>query len=627
MNENVLQDLREGATAALKAAASDRQMLVPVLGAGASIPLGLPSWSDLALSLAKLHRLSEDISSRTNQLAEIRLKVGEANFNRVLQQELTVDSQITTVALQALALTNVDKIITTNLDHAVEQAYTMVRRPLNPAAVFAGSSISEIAAFRDSKETPKLLKLHGSLERPSSWIFTQEQYKQVYIRDGHVRELWAHIGTPFFIGFSLSDADIASALRQAIKWDVKSYAAMPIREVAERRAELADHNVIPIAFDKFEYLPEIIDQVFGCDSIIDSRVEVRSKAGIFIHTGAASIETIGSDAHSASVVAAVQNAIEPRPSRSLVSGETRRETGDKKKYLDLLSLSLSEKPKKSEGDTIDESRVTSLITPLTRFPDVLFDSVIPAILNDWDGNRFFALRHILHLLRGRLRIKYLRYLADQLDAPNWEPRSIRNISRVLALEGVHPAMQNPPGVRRIGQIVVTTYPLTQYQVHDLLGEPCPKGGQAIKPFTIKNWAQVDEILHKLSERDPARRQWRLPDRTEWKALATCCGTEKWPWGAQQLSMRAAHLQFRGRQSVEQGVMEVGCFPEGRTRDGLLDLVGNAYELLADEGKRWLAGWSWATRASEGLEFQVDKLVKWPTKGSNNVSLRPVSSVP
>lgn len=628
--DDILQGLRDGATAALKAAYRDRRALVPVLGAGISVPLGLPSWSQLVLSLRKLYRLEDETSNPINQLAEIKLKIGEANFNKILQEELTIDRNVTTVTLQALALTDVERIITTNLDHAIEQAYALARRPLRPGAVFVGSSIHELTAFRDAREVPKLLKLHGSLERPSSWVLTPDQYKQVYVKDGHVQDLWSHIGIPFFIGFSFSDPDVGFSLRQAMKWDVKSYAAMPINEVLHRRAELADHNVIPIAFDRFEYLPEIIDQVFGCASILDDASTVRAGHRTWVNIGAARVEAEPGWSSNGPLVEIVQNAIEPRPTRSLVDGSARRQTGEKKRYLAQLSSLLGERPqakqlhnRKDELREI-EGRVAAVIGSFARFPDILYESVLPAILGDWDGNRFFALCSILRELEGKSRRTYIEHLIVQLDNAKWEPRSLRNISRLLALEGLHPAMGEFPEIKSVDDLFATTYPLTQHQVHDLLGSRLPKGGQAIKPYTIKSWSEVEPILAKLSERDPKNRQWRLPNRREWSRFATCCGPDRWPWDAERLDRRTAHLQFSGRQSVEEGVMEVGCFPAGRTKDGLLDLIGNAYELLIDHGEKWLAGWSWATRASEGLQFHADKLIKWPTKGSNNVSLRPVA---
>jgi hypothetical protein len=624
--DKIFQGLRDGATAALKAAHRDRQALVPVLGAGVSVPLGLPSWSQLVLSFQKLHGLQGDTRLPINQLTEIKLKIGEANFIRLLQEELTIEKDVTTVTLQALALTAIERIVTTNLDHAVEQAYALTGRPLDPGAVFVGSSIDELTAFRDAREVPKLLKLHGSLERPSSWILTADQYKQVYVKDGSVRELWSHIGIPFFIGFSFSDPDVGFALRQAMKWDVKSYAAMPIDEVIDRREELADHNVIPIAFDKFEYLPEIIDQVFGCRSIVDDALTVQAHDKTWVKIGAARVEVARNFISTSPPLEIIQNAIEPRPTRSLVDSSARRQTGEKKRYLAQLTILLSERPgsKQRQATADGNHEIAAVLSSFARFPDILYENVLPAILSDWDGKRFFALSVILRELNGRMRRHYIEYLISQLNNQKWEPRSLRNISRLLALDRAHPAMGEFPDVKKVGNLITTTYPLTQHQVHNLLGNKLPTGGQAIKPYTIKSWSEVEPILIKLSERDPGSRRWRLPNRSEWISFATCCGRDKWPWGAERLDRRAAHLQFSGRQSPEEGVMEVGCFPAGQTKDGLLDLIGNAYELLIDHDEKWLAGWSWATRASEGLQFHPDKLIKWPTKGSNNVSLRPVA---
>ena len=87
------------------------------------------------------------------------------------------------------------------------------------------------------------------------------------------------------------------------------------------------------------------------------------------------------------------------------------------------------------------------------------------------------------------------------------------------------------------------------------------------------------ILRKLNEMDG--HTWRLPTKEEWLNFSHT-SKEEWPWGNNPPEFnKHAHLDFMG-QHHPNGPIEVGCFPNGTSPEGLTDLIGNVYELLEPE---------------------------------------------
>ena len=89
----------------------------------------------------------------------------------------------------------------------------------------------------------------------------------------------------------------------------------------------------------------------------------------------------------------------------------------------------------------------------------------------------------------------------------------------------------------------------------------------------------------------------------------------------------AHLKYLyAGGSVAQHPLEVGIFPRGTSKHGLLDLIGNVYEVVSSPSS-WseyaLAGGAWTTAFSPRGRFH--KISGW-VSGHENVDLRPVLDI-
>ena len=123
---------------------------------------------------------------------------------------------------------------------------------------------------------------------------------------------------------------------------------------------------------------------------------------------------------------------------------------------------------------------------------------------------------------------------------------------------------------------------------------CNEGqeGRERHPANCVTWEQADHFCRAHDK--------RLPSETEWEFAARGPDGRLYPWGDDPPD--AVHLNGCGRECVawraaaklpevpvlydaddgHPGTAAVGSFPAGKTRDGLLDLVGNVFEWTADD---------------------------------------------
>lgn len=235
-------DLRAHADHLGLLASQDRLSLF--IGAGVSVPVGLPDWWSLLEQLAARADMPFDKDSGQDHLSAatlIKEQLG-SDYGPAMQELLHTSRHAIGHAL--LAGLRVRQMVTTNFDQCMEIA-------LAPTVHEFRVLTQKLA----NSSVPWLLKLHGDLYRPESLVFTREdyarqstQYRAVY---GVVESLMltSHL---LFVGFGLTDKnflELATAVREvrsqaeADPDDDRRTAGTALaltREAAEKHQDLAD---------------------------------------------------------------------------------------------------------------------------------------------------------------------------------------------------------------------------------------------------------------------------------------------------------------------------------------------------------------------------------------------------
>jgi SIR2-like protein len=187
--------------------------LVAFLGAGVSIPAGLPGWAQLLCDAAAE---TPELATRLEGLQSLdpldQASVVE-RFVPTLRQDVCARLQPPQAALghTLLASLPVAEFVTQNYDRLFELA-----------AAAAGAPVAVIPGTRVAEEHRWLLKMHGSVDRPEEIVLTREDY----LRYGDRRAALSAIVQALlitkhmlFVGFSLSDPNfhrIADDVRKVL---------------------------------------------------------------------------------------------------------------------------------------------------------------------------------------------------------------------------------------------------------------------------------------------------------------------------------------------------------------------------------------------------------------------------
>lgn len=187
--------------------------LVLFVGAGLSEAAGLPSRAELVGMLrerarargAKVEVLNDIDALATGSikaLSAARAAVGESDFNAFVREKLDDRTLVKKLPDLALAIGELGPrlrtVLTTNLDDLLERSFHGEWSALHRAT--AGMA----------REENVILKLHGTLRDPQTWVLTQDQYERAMYNDARRSEGIAAIFATrpiLFVGHAFDDDD------------------------------------------------------------------------------------------------------------------------------------------------------------------------------------------------------------------------------------------------------------------------------------------------------------------------------------------------------------------------------------------------------------------------------------
>lgn len=208
--------------------------VVPFIGAGLSIygekEERLPLWSQLIHQL--IQRAEEYGLIEEKSKAEIENLVnnddcitaidkmlhlmGEYQFRIFVEDTFNIDEKPIPPAIVELVCISWSLIVTTNLDKFIENAWlNKNEKQLDVITNREKTKMAQAISSADTDLSPKLIKLHGTVEYYESWVLTGNQY-EFLVNDKAYAEALKNLflRTIFFLGYGLNDGDFQVLLSQ-----------------------------------------------------------------------------------------------------------------------------------------------------------------------------------------------------------------------------------------------------------------------------------------------------------------------------------------------------------------------------------------------------------------------------
>lgn len=205
--------------------------VVPFIGAGTSMAYGMPGWTNFLRYLTDLVKregamtppqaAGVDRMLKAGRLEEtaqrLYLALGEPKFRTALQAQFRLNDQHVSGQMRHIINLAAGFIITTNYDRVIEGAWRASFASLGMAC-----EVEQLLATSPgdleralSGGSHALLKLHGDVERPETWVITAERYAAMYGDLAFKRFLERFFAShvPLFIGCSMTEERILDAMR------------------------------------------------------------------------------------------------------------------------------------------------------------------------------------------------------------------------------------------------------------------------------------------------------------------------------------------------------------------------------------------------------------------------------
>jgi hypothetical protein len=248
------------------------------IGAGLSVAAGYPTWEQLLTTLiTKAHTRGYiddnkrdeflQMAKTTSKWLMVAQELSDIYTQPGFQTEiaLIINSVPTTPTESHKLITQIPFkfALTTNYDKLIENAYFPKFNSIPTIFTYA-----DVADFADSlwKQDFFILKAHGTVDRLSTIILTEKDYRTVIYSSPGYRAILAAVFTTktiLFVGFSLSDPEIQlllSSLHNAFQGSgVYHYALVPKPEFSATEAAhwRKNYNVECIVYEPSTGHPEV----------------------------------------------------------------------------------------------------------------------------------------------------------------------------------------------------------------------------------------------------------------------------------------------------------------------------------------------------------------------------------
>ena len=601
-----------------------KQDLLPIIGAGTSVPLGVPNWGELKTRVIDRILGHQDgmYDHRDPQIAfAAAISQDPMGYRAIIQDGLASLEGCSTVLLRALVRLPIATYATTNLDNHLEYALASSGKMLIPTRVGTSDDIPRLRALSKDPHRPVLIKLHGSLGLPATWVMIEAEYHRAYGPESNISNLLSsgHY-KPLFIGFSVTDYEIRKAMEYLKRASSEAFAFIRMKADAKGDAvtkELSGLGIRTIPVSDFQEIPELLSLLTDQppDRAFVSWQTINGVRRISMRLGAMEITSHGGlDAADVDVlIGALENALDYAPARNLFSDATERRTGAKGQYFLDLSRTLGA----SRNDEYRANVMGFFIEALAFYPDLVTERFLMDLLGNvkegngdllWQTLRILASTYDRLSKANKVSLKaseivferILNRLKAILAAPEFADYGFRTrkvIVRYLGQHGAHPSCTMSPPMAEVkigGQgWSVMVYPICRYQVGKLAEEVGRQTSHSdlerlhpMRPYTLESLRQVQIIISVFGRLTDPPREYTLLTADEWRYLATNGGRTVWPWGDQDPQQgRHATLRYEKKRQLKdqngnfvEGSSESGLFPAGANGSGISDLIGNVYEL-------------------------------------------------
>ena len=244
----------------IKSLAQEKK-LIPFIGAGFSIPLGLPSWDTLMRGLATQLDWDPDVfmqSGNNNylqlaQFYELQKSRGELRNELSKGMRITDDKLKSSISHKLLAKLAPRSIYTTNYDEGIEDAFKLYSIPY--------SVVRNINDLKTAKENSTLIyKFHGDFIDDDSLVLTESSYyDRMAFEDPLDIRLRSDVlnNTLLFLGYGFNDINTRyifyklSKINEQLKSSIDNWAAVMVTfGVSEIQRSILDHwNIKVIELD------------------------------------------------------------------------------------------------------------------------------------------------------------------------------------------------------------------------------------------------------------------------------------------------------------------------------------------------------------------------------------------